>query len=307
MTQSLIQYNAGNGTIVDTRPCATRYRLQPGYVFRPLHIRVGFELSLVVHQPTLVMLLLNVHYSRVPDLVMPEYIDTFPYVELNQFPDENNNKMTSVILPPGQTTFKILSFVKDSGNLDVIDQNACHTPVQCLPHNVLKFLIGSRYCETDLMSEIAWELFGSFPNGWARVQAAADWIHNNVTFDLRKADCYQSAVQTFTRRTGVCRDFAHLLITFCRAMNFPARYIHGYIGDIGIDKSPDPMDFSAWTEIFFNNRWYTFDAIHNTPRIGRVAIAKGMDAADSAIVTSYGQHTLVGWKVITDLETSLEY
>ncbi len=169
-----------------------------------------------------------------------------------------------------------------------------------LPAECLVFLLGSRYCETDVMSELAWKLFGNTPKGWPRVQAICDYVHNQITFGYANARATRTASQAQIERAGVCRDFAHLAVTFCRCMNIPARYVTGYLGDIAVPKDPAPMDFSAWFEVYLGGRWHTFDARHNTPRIGRVLMAVGRDASDVAISTSFGMTTLAGFKVWTD-------
>ena len=127
---------------------------------------------------------------------------------------------------------------------------------------MIVFLLGSRYCETDALSDIAWKLFGNTPLGWARVQAICDYVHERIVFDYMKAKPQRTAWGANYEQTGVCRDFAHLAVTFCRCMNIPARYCTGYLGDIGVPIDPNPMDFSAWFEAFLEGRWYTFDARH---------------------------------------------
>jgi transglutaminase-like putative cysteine protease len=182
----------------------------------------------------------------------------------------------------------------------VIATSAQQIPVADLPEETLVFLLGSRYCETDRLSEPAWNLFGNSPPGWGRVQAICDFVHNHIVFGYKHARASKSAWEAFNERAGVCRDYAHLAVAFCRCMNFPARYCTGYLGDIGVPPSADPMDFSGWFEVFLGGRWYTFDARNNVPRIGRVLIARGRDAADVAISSTFGPNTLSSFRVWTD-------
>jgi transglutaminase-like putative cysteine protease len=190
--------------------------------------------------------------------------------------------------------------IRDSGKPDDIAPEAIQHPVEHLPDEVLPFLLGSRYCDTDKLSNLAWPLFGNTPPGWARVQAIVDFVHGHIRFDYQKADDTRTAHDGHAQREGVCRDFAHLAIALCRCMNIPARYCTGYLGDIGIPPVPYPMDFSAWFEAFLGGRWYTFDARHNAPRIGRIVMARGRDAADCALTTTFGRAPLAHFEVHTD-------
>jgi transglutaminase-like putative cysteine protease len=190
--------------------------------------------------------------------------------------------------------------IRDSGQPDAVNINAREIPVHDLPHDVLRYLLSSRYCEVDRMSNIAAELFGGLTPGWMRVQAVCDWVHDRVRFGYEFANSMKTALDVFTDRCGVCRDFQHLAVTLCRSLNIPARYATGYLGDIGVPLSPVPMDFSAWFEAYLDHRWWTFDARHNTPRIGRVLMAVGRDASDVAITTSFGTANLRKFTVVTD-------
>jgi transglutaminase-like putative cysteine protease len=190
--------------------------------------------------------------------------------------------------------------VADTGLPDALDPAARQHEVTALPHHTLMFLLGSRYCETDQLMNEAWSLFGKTAPGWPRVQAICDFVQSHVRFGYEHARATRTAVDVARERRGVCRDFAHLAITFCRCMNIPARYCTGYLGDIGVVPDADPMDFSAWFEVYLGQRWYTFDARHNTPRIGRVLMARGRDAADVAISTTFGPNTLKRFIVHTD-------
>ena len=189
--------------------------------------------------------------------------------------------------------------VEDSGAADEVNTLACETPIEDLPDECLGYLLGSRYCETDHMSGVAWSLFGHLPPGWTRVQAICDFVHNRLSFSYGYARATRTAAQAYEERVGVCRDFAHLAITLCRCMNIPARYVNGYLGDIGVPADPAPMDFSAWFEAWLDGKWYTFDARHNMPRIGRVVVARGRDATDVPLLHSFGPHTLTLFKIWT--------
>jgi transglutaminase-like putative cysteine protease len=190
--------------------------------------------------------------------------------------------------------------IEDSGRPDDVSWNAIQHPIEDLPDDVLVYLLGSRYCDTDRLGDFAWSRFGSTPHGWARVQSICDFVHQHIRFDYQSADATRTAFGALQEGVGVCRDFAHLAIALCRAMNIPARYCTGYLGDIGVPAAPDPMDFSGWFEAWLGGRWYTFDARHNKPRIGRVLIATGRDATDVAISTSFGSSRLVSFNVVTD-------
>jgi len=193
--------------------------------------------------------------------------------------------------------------VSDSGMPDVVVPAAWQQTLQSLPEETLVFLLGSRYCETDLLSQLAWDLFSQSAPGWQRVQAVCDYVHNHIVFDYQQARATRTAWETFKERTGVCRDYTHLAITFCRCLNIPARYCTGYLGDMGTMPPYGVGDFAAWFEVYLGGAWYTFDARNNVPRIGRVLIARGRDAADVAITTTFGPNTLESFKVWTD-ETS---
>jgi transglutaminase-like putative cysteine protease len=194
--------------------------------------------------------------------------------------------------------------VQDKGAPDVVAPHARQHVLEELPVEVLIYLLGSRYCETDRLSDTAWSLFGQVPKGWSLVQAICDYVHDRITFGYQHASPTKTAFDAFTERRGVCRDFAHLAVTLCRCMNVPARYCTGYLGDIGVPFDDAPMDFSAWFEVYLGDRWYTFDARHNKPRVGRVLMARGRDATDVAIVTSFGACKMATFKVITEEVTA---
>lgn len=265
-----------------------------------MRIRIGYEISYQCMQPTPAILTLRVHPSRAGDLETPDLITSRPGLPISDYADSFGNICSRVSLPQGTTTFTTDAVIHDSGLPDEIAPDAVQHAVEELPSEVLLYLLGSRYCETDRLMETAWQLFGNTPFGWARVQAIVDYVHDHVTFGYQYARATKSASDVHVERAGVCRDFAHLAVTFCRCMNIPARYVTGYLGDIGVPRDPAPMDFSAWFEAYIDHRWVTFDARHNKPRTGRIVIARGRDAADVAMITSFGQHYLGEFKVICE-------
>jgi transglutaminase-like putative cysteine protease len=238
------------------------------------------------------------------DLITRDQITTKPDVTLTEERDQFGNRVSRVVAPPGLITFKSDFIIDDSGMPDIQDWSAKQVPVAELPTDVLPFLLGSRYCETDRMSDLAWSLFGGTPEGWARVQAIVDYAHNRISFGYQHARATRTAMEGHEEQRGVCRDFAHLAVALCRCMNIPARYCTGYLGDIGIPPVDAPMDFSAWFEVYLDGRWFTFDARHNTPRIGRIVMARGRDATDVAISTTFGVTQLTRFTVITEAVNS---
>jgi transglutaminase-like putative cysteine protease len=265
-----------------------------------MKIRVGFDIVYACPQPTPMILTLNVHHSRVPDLLHPDHLLTDPPLRVTAYRDGFGNWCSRIVAPVGETRFWADTVVNDPGTADAIDRSAAQHAVQDLPDETLVYLLGSRYCDTDHLLEAAWKLFGNAPPGWGRVQAICDFVHRHVTFGYEHARPTRTAWETFNERRGVCRDFAHLAVALCRCMNIPARYCTGYLGDIGVPASDAPMDFSGWFEAYLGGRWHTFDARHNTPRIGRVLIARGRDAADVAISMTFGPNTLERFRVWTD-------
>jgi transglutaminase-like putative cysteine protease len=264
-------------------------------------IRVGYEIEFELRADTPMLAMLNVHSSRSLDLVEPDEIQTQPEIPWTHYFDDFGNRCTRFVAPQGRLQLSCSTLVLDSGRPDPVKSSARECPVGDLPAETLVFLLSSRYCEVDRFAEIAHELFGTAGTGWAKVQAICDWVHDKVRFDYGAARPTKTALDVFTERVGVCRDFQHLAITFCRAMNIPARYATGYLGDIGVPPG-GPMDFSAWFEVFLDNRWWTFDARHNVPRIGRVLMAVGRDAADVALTTSFGLADLKSFFVVTEEE-----
>ena len=265
-----------------------------------MHIRIGYELIYQFPQPTPILLMVNVHHSRAADLVVPDRLPPDPPVPLSAYHDGFGNWCSRIVAPAGQIRIAGTGVVNDRGLPDPVVSGAAQHMVQDLPDNVLVFLLGSRYCETDHLSDTAWRLFGHTPLGWARVQAICDFVHSHIAFDYAHARPTRTAWEAFNERRGVCRDFAHLAVALCRCMNIPARYCTGYLGDIGIPPPYGPMDFAGWFEAYLGGAWHTFDPRNNVPRIGRVLIGRGRDAVDVAISNTFGPNTLLGFKVWTD-------
>jgi transglutaminase-like putative cysteine protease len=265
-----------------------------------MRIRAGYKLVYECPNPTPLILVLNVHPTRRVDLLTDQVLTFTPEVEAWDYVDGFGNVCTRVVSPPGLLTISTEFEIYDAGLPDVIAAEATQHHIRDLPDDVLVFLLGSRYCDTDHLSEFAWAKFADSPPGWARVQAICDFVHRHIAFDYAKADPFRTAYGGFAEQVGVCRDFAHLAIALCRCMNIPARYCTGYLGDIGVPPDPAPMDFSGWFEAYLGGHWYTFDARHNVPRIGRILMATGRDATDVALSTSFGPSRLVSFKVVTE-------
>jgi transglutaminase-like putative cysteine protease len=265
-----------------------------------MQIHIGCEITYDCPQPTPALLMLRVHPSRAGDLQAPDELRPDPTIPISYYLDSFGNLCGRTVFPPGRTTLHIDAVCADSGLPDPVVPDAPQHVIPDLPSECLQFLLGSRYCETDRLSETAWRLFGATPLGWRRVQAICDYVHDHVSFGYEFARSTKTASDVHIERAGVCRDFAHLAITFCRCMNIPARYVTGYLGDIGVPPDPSPMDYSAWFEAYLGGRWYAFDARHNVPRIGRIVIGRGRDASDVPISNSFGHTTLAGFHVWTD-------
>lgn len=264
-------------------------------------IRIGYELVCDLAVPTPMLLLLFTHPSRAHDLRRPECVMVEPDIAIDQFTDWFGNRAARITAPAGKLRLWYDNVVADSGLHEPSIEGAQVHPVDELPAECLRFLLASRYCEVDRMTDMAWGQFGNTPADWRRVQAVLDWVHANVTFGYEFARRTKTAFDVCAERQGVCRDFMHLAITLLRALNIPARYATGYLGDIGVPGSPLPMDFSAWFEVYLGGKWYTLDARHNEPRIGRVLMARGRDAVDVALTTSFGAATLEKFQVWTDV------
>jgi transglutaminase-like putative cysteine protease len=265
-----------------------------------MKIRVGFEIAYECLHPTPMLLMLHVHPSREADITSAGRLLCDPAVALTDYTDGFGNRCSRIVAPAGRIRLSNDLVVADEGLPDPIARYAVQHIIPALPDDTLVFLLGSRYCETDRFYDIAWSLFKDAPLGWGRVQAICDFVHRHITFGYQHARVTKTAWEAHSERQGVCRDFAHLAITLCRCMNIPARYCTGYLGDIGVLADPAPMDFSAWFEAYLGGRWYTFDARHNMPRIGRVLVARGRDAADVALSTTFGPNTLAGFRVWSD-------
>ena len=263
-------------------------------------IRLGYDIRFELPLAVPIVALLNVHPSRVADLREPDILHVEPSIAVETYTDSFGNTCCRFTAPAGLLKLTNSTLIEDSGLPDEINLSARQTPVQDLPAELLQYLLPSRYCEVDLLVNVATELFGGIEPGWGRVQAVNDWVHSKVQFGYHHARSTKTALDVYIERAGVCRDFQHLAISFCRALNIPARYTTGYLGDIGVPPVPSPMDFSAWYEVWLDGRWWTFDARHNQRRIGRVLMATGRDAADVAITTSFGEAPLRWFTVVTD-------
>jgi transglutaminase-like putative cysteine protease len=265
-----------------------------------MQLRVGYEIIYDCPQPTPMVLMLNIHHTRANDIIVPDQMTTDPVVPITSYRDGFGNWCTRLVAPAGGVRLSATAVLNDSGEPDEVPLSAPQHAVEDLPEETLTYLLGSRYCETDRLTDIAWNLFGQTPPGGRRVQAICDYVHNHITFNYQAARSTRTALEGFEERRGVCRDFAHLAIAFCRCMNIPARYCTGYLGDIRIPPVPDPMDFAAWFEAYVGGRWYTFDPRNNVPRIGRVLIGRGRDATDVAISNTFGPNRLAGFTVWAD-------
>jgi transglutaminase-like putative cysteine protease len=265
-----------------------------------MKIRAGYEISYDCLQPTPMILTLSVYPSRTPDLLSWDRMQPTPDIPVNTYHDSFGNFCHVIRAPAGRLSLSTDFLIQDDGEPDAVAPQAEQHALENLPVDVLIYLLGSRYCETDRLSEIAWAAFGQVPKGWPLVEAICDYVHDRITFGYRYASPTKTAWEAHSEGRGVCRDFAHLAITLCRCMNIPARYCTGYLGDIGVPPDPAPMDFSAWFEVYLGGRWYTFDARHNSPRIGRILMARGRDATDVAIVTSFGPCKLAAFRVFTE-------
>ena len=265
-----------------------------------MYIRIGYEFQFDLAAPTHMVLMLHTHTERTHLLQRPERIHVEPEIRLDDFTDSFGNRSARLMAPAGKLKIWYDNVVWDSGQKEpIIDGLRLHT-LEELPNDLIRYLMGSRWCEVDRLSQMAWDLFGKTPLTWERVQAVMDWVHGHVEFGYKYARPTKTAMDVCNEKQGVCRDFQHLAITMLRALNVPARYATGYLGDIGVPYNPAPMDFSAWFEVYLGNRWYTLDGRHNTPRIARVLMARGRDATDVALTTSFGPTRLEKFSVWTD-------
>ena len=264
-------------------------------------ISVGYEVAFSFEKSTPMLALGLIHPDVAARIRQPENLRVEPHVPVTEYRDGYGNRCSRMVVPAGRVVLKNDAIVEDSGMPDVQAVNALQHPVEQLPDDVLLFLLASRYCEVDSeLKDIAWNQFGSLPAGWTLVQAVCDFVHRHIRFDYQQARANRTACEVYRERAGVCRDFMHLAITFCRSLNIPARYCTGYLGDIGVPAAESPMDFSAWFEVYLGGSWYAFDARNNMPRIGRILMARGRDAADVALTTTFGRNQLQTFRVWTD-------
>ena len=261
-------------------------------------IRYGYDITLTFPQPTALVCLMSVHDDRAADVRVPEQTFTNPVVPVSTYRDLFGNRCRRLVAPAGDLTLWGDATIEDDGLPDRILPTAQEIPVPDLPDDCLVYLMGSRYCETDRLSQTAWDLFGNVTPGWGRVQAVCDFVNGHIRFDYMQARSTRTAYEAWQERIGVCRDFAHLAVTLCRCLNIPARYVNGHLGDIGVPVV-DPMDFSAWMEVYLDGAWHTFDPRNNRPRIGRIVVARGRDAADIPLINSFGPHVLKSFRVWT--------
>jgi len=263
-------------------------------------IRAGYDIAFQCFQDTPMTLMLSIDSARANDLLSEHKIKFSPDIPSRDYIDMFGNTCTRIIAPAGRIEIRNHFVIADSGLPDAADPKARQFEISELPDDVLVYLLGSRYCDTQKLSNLAWSLFGGVTPGWQRVRAICDYAHDRICFGYQHARCDRTASEGHEERVGVCRDFAHLAVTLCRCMNIPARYCTGYLGDIGVPADPAPMDFSAWFEVYLDGKWFTFDTRHNHPRIGRIVMARGRDAADVAISTSFGAAQLARFAVITE-------
>lgn len=264
-----------------------------------MHIRVGCNISYEATWPTPTVLLIQPHPQAAQTILREEWIAT-PQSSMHAYHDTYGNLCQRTVLPIGEQSLRYDALVEVTDTWDEVAPDAKQIPVEELPDDVLLYTLPSRFCLSDILADAAWQLFGNTTPGWSRVQAICDWVHNNIAFRYGTSTPLTTAVDVYERRIGVCRDFAHLAVTFCRALNIPTRYVFGYLPDIGVPLPDAPMDFCAWMEVYLDNRWWTFDPRNNTPRVGRVLIGRGRDALDVAMVTSYGSPILKDMTVWAD-------
>jgi transglutaminase-like putative cysteine protease len=265
-----------------------------------MKLRAGYELQYEFPQPTPAILMLNVHFTRVSDLASPDSIVFDPSIPVSGYRDGFGNWCSRIVAPAGRMIISSDFVIRDSGQPDPVARGAKQIPVEMLPEETLIFLLGSRFCDSDRMLELGWSLFGATEPGWPRVQSICDFVHRHIAFGYEHARVTRTASEAYEEGCGVCRDYAHLAVAFCRTLNIPARYCTGYLSDIGRPIPHPPGDFAAWFEAYLGGQWHMFDPRNNTPRIGRILMARGRDAGDVAITTTFGPNTLEGFRVWTD-------
>ena len=269
-----------------------------------MHISAGCQMTYDCPQPTPMLLTISPHPSRAPDLLAPQTVTFNPPIPFRQYLDGFGNTCTRIVAPAGRLEIATALIARDSGLVDPVLPLSRQHPVEHLPDEILVYLLGSHYCDTDRLADIAWKLFGQGPTGWERVQSICDFTHSRIKFGYEHARPTRTASEAFYEQRGVCRDYAHLAVTLCRCVNIPARYCTGFLGDIGTPPPWGTMDFAAWFEVYLDGAWHTFDARNNTPRIGRILMARGRDATDVAIATTFGPCTLSNFVVFTDEVTA---
>jgi transglutaminase-like putative cysteine protease len=265
-----------------------------------MHIRYGFDIALELNQPAAILTMMDVHSDARGGVVAESDLKLSRAIPAARLIDRNGNVVRRLQADAGSLALSLEGVFRTDGREDPVHPHADAAPVADLPPDALPYLLPSRYCETDLLSDFAWANFGAIQGGWAKTQAICDFVHNRLAFDYAKARQTRTAAEALAEGVGVCRDFTHLAVTLCRALNIPARYCNGYLGDIGVPPDPAPMDFNAWFEAYLGGRWYTFDPRHNIPRIGRILIARGRDAADVPMITTFGSHALSRFVVVTE-------
>lgn len=263
-------------------------------------LRLGYDMQFELPEPATCVAQLRVHPSRAADLRTPDEVHCEPALPIENYTDSFGNLCVRFLAPAGLLRLSNSILLEDSGQPDPAAPQALARPIAELPVETMRFLLPSRYCEVDSLAGAALDLFGNTISGWDRVQAICNWVNQKVTFGYGFARPTKTALDVFTERQGVCRDFQHLAITFCRALGIPARYAAGYLGDIRVPPAPCPMDFSAWFEVYLEGRWWAFDARHNLPRVGRILMATGRDAADVAFFTSFGRADLKNFVVVSE-------
>jgi transglutaminase-like putative cysteine protease len=265
-----------------------------------MDIRYGFDIAVDFAQPTTFLTMMDVHSDFRRGLVEETALDLEPMIPAERFVDDCGNVVRRLSAPAGMASLRLQGIFRTDGRTDEVDTAAEAAPVSELPPDTLPFLRPSRYCETELVSDFAWANFGAISGGWAKVQAICDFVNQRLRFSYPEARPTRTASEALAEGVGVCRDFTHLAVALSRCLNIPARYCSGYLGDIGVPPDPAPMDFNAWFEVFLGNRWFTFDARHNQPRIGRILIARGRDAADIPMIATFGSHRLARFTVVTE-------
>lgn len=274
--------------------------MRPEVVVCPVHLSIGCQLELGCEQATPLLALVHVHTSLVPDLVATEQLQVQPERPYEVLTDHMGNRWCRLLARPGRTSLGYAAHIQVPDPTDPVWPQMGPCPIEALPIDTYRFLNASTYCDTAALMDLAWSTFAGIPPGWPQVQAICDWVHERIRFDYGASHPHQTASQSVASGAGVCRDYAHLAISLCRCLNLPARYCTGYLGYTGIPVREAPVDFSAWFEVFLQDRWVVMDARHNIPRCGRVLIARGRDAADVPFLRSFGAHQLTGFQVVTE-------